>query len=78
MRKIELKNERLVFAILLIALFIVFILYYNFVFSEVLARNSFANQMIEIADENENPILVFKGFYYIVVQMLLIIQMIYL
>ena len=56
MRKIELKNERLVFAILLIALFIVFILYYNFVFSEVLARNSFANQMIEIADENENPI----------------------
>ena len=55
-RKIELKNERLVFAILLIALFIVFILYYNFVFAEVLARNSFANQMIEIADENENPI----------------------
>ena len=55
-RKIELKNERLVFAILLIALFIVFILYYNFVFAEVLARNSFANQMIEIADENENSI----------------------
>lgn len=55
-KKIELKNERLVFAILLITLFIVFILYYNFVFSEVLSRNSFANQMIEIADENENPI----------------------
>ena len=55
-KKIQLKNERLVFAILLITLFIVFILYYNFVFSEVLSRNSFANQMIEIADENENPI----------------------
>ena len=55
-KKIQLKNERLVFSILLITLFIVFILYYNFVFSEVLSRNSFANQMIEIADENENPI----------------------
>ncbi len=55
-KKIEVKNERLLFAILLIALFIIFILYYNFVFSEVFARNSFANQMIEIADQNENPI----------------------
>lgn len=55
-KKIQLKNERLVFSILLITLFVVFILYYNFVFSEVLSRNSFANQMIEIADENENPI----------------------
>lgn len=55
-KKIEVRNERLLFAILLIALFVIFILYYNFVFSEVLARNSFANQMIEIADQNENPI----------------------
>ena len=55
-RKIQVKNERLLFAILLIALFILFILYYNFVFSEVLARNSFANQVIEIAEQNENPI----------------------
>ena len=55
-KKIEVKNERLLFAILLIALFIIFILYYNFVFSEVFARNAFANQMIEIADQNENPI----------------------
>ena len=55
-KKIEVKNERLLFAVLLIALFIIFILYYNFVFSEVLARNAFANQMIEIADQNENPI----------------------
>ena len=55
-RKIQVNNERLLFAILLIALFILFILYYNFVFSEVLARNSFANQVIEIAEQNENPI----------------------
>ena len=33
-KKIQVKNERLLFAVLLIALFIIFILYYNFVFSE--------------------------------------------
>ena len=55
-KKFEVRNERLLFTILLIALFVIFILYYNFVFSEVFARNSFADQMIEIAEENENPI----------------------
>ena len=87
-KKIEVKNERLLFAILLIALFIIFILYYNFVFSEVFARNSFANQMIEIAINGCNgkmgqvkmkiQYLVFKEYCCIVVQMQLIIQMIYL
>ena len=56
MRKLKIKNERLVFTILIIALFIVFLLYYNLVFSVVLARNSFANEMIAISDENETPI----------------------
>ena len=56
MKKIKIKNERLVFTILIISLFILFLLYYNFVFSTVLARNTFANEMIEIADENENSI----------------------
>ncbi len=56
MKKLKIKNERLVFTILIIALFIVFLLYYNLVFSSVFAKNSFANQMIEIADENENSI----------------------
>ncbi len=56
MKKFKIKNERLVFTILIILLFAVFLLYYNLVFSEVFARNSFANEMIEIADENENPI----------------------
>lgn len=55
-KKFKVQNERLLFTILLIALFVIFILYYNFVFSEVFARNSFANQMIEISEENENPI----------------------
>ena len=43
MKKLKIKNERLVFTILIIALFVVFLLYYNLVFSVVLARNNFAN-----------------------------------
>ena len=56
MKKWKIKNERLVFTVLIIALFIIFLLYYNFVFSVVFARNAFANEMIQIADENEKPI----------------------
>lgn len=56
MKKIQIRNPKLVFTILIIVLFIVFLLYYNFVFSVSFARNSFANNMIEIAEENENPI----------------------
>ena len=56
MGKLKIKNERFVFTILILALFITFLLYYNFVFSVVFARNAFADEMIEIADENENAI----------------------
>lgn len=56
MKKFKIQNERLFFTILIIALFIVFLLYYNLVFSVVFARNAFANEMIEIGDENENTI----------------------
>ena len=55
-KKYKIKNERLAFAILIIVSFIVFLLYHNLVFSVVLARNAFANEMISIADENENAI----------------------
>ena len=55
-KKFRIQNERLFFTILIIALFIIFLLYYNLVFSVVFARNAFANEMIEIADENEDTI----------------------
>lgn len=55
MNKIQ-KNPKLIFSILIILLFIIFLLYYNFIFSVSFARNSFANNMIEIAEENENSI----------------------
>lgn len=56
MKKFKIRNERLVFAILIITLFIVFLLYYNLVFSVVFSRNAFANEMIEISDQNESTI----------------------
>lgn len=56
MKKFKIKNERLVFTILIVVLFAIFLLYYNLVFSVVFARNAFANEMIEIADENEDAV----------------------
>ena len=56
MKKINIKNERLLFVILIISLFFVSILLYNLVFSVIFDRNSFANNMIQIADENEKSI----------------------
>lgn len=58
MKKINLKikNVKLAFAILIILAFVLFLLYYNFIFSTAIAKNKFANQMIEISDENETSI----------------------
>lgn len=58
MRKInfKIKNVKLAFAILIILLFVIFLLYYNFVLISLFSKNRFANQMIEISDENENSI----------------------
>ena len=55
-KNLKIQNERLFFTILILALFIIFLLYYNLVFSVVFARNTFANEMIEIADQNEDTI----------------------
>ena len=54
--KFKIKNVKLAFAILIILAIILLILYYNFIFADVFARNNFANQMVEIAEENESPI----------------------
>lgn len=56
MKKFKVKNEKSLFTILIIVAFAVFLLYYNLIFSVVFARNAFANEMIEIADENESAI----------------------
>ena len=55
-RKIQVKNERLLFVILILTLFFVTLLLYNFVFATLFDRGTFANEMIEISDENEESI----------------------
>lgn len=58
MRKLDfkIKNVKLAFAILIILLFVIFLLYYHFILTKYSTKNSFTNQMVEIADENENSI----------------------
>lgn len=52
----KIKNVKLAFVLLIVAAFIVLILYNVFVFSGLNKKNDFTNQMLEIASENENPI----------------------
>ncbi len=54
--KFKIKNVKLAFTILIIVAMVILILYYIFVFSSMIAKNNFANQMIEISEENEKPI----------------------
>ena len=52
----KIKNVKLAFAILIITLFIIFLFYYHFIWLTSSAKNRFANQMVEISDENENSV----------------------
>ncbi len=54
--KFKIKNVKLAFVILIILAIILLIIYYNFIFASAFARNNFANQMVEISEENESPI----------------------
>ena len=52
----KIKNVKLAFAILIIMTIIVLALYSTLIFSRIIMKNEFTNQMLEIANENENPI----------------------
>ena len=54
--KFKIKNVKLAFVILMILAFILLLFYYYFVISKSLARNKFADEMIEISDENESSV----------------------
>ena len=56
MNRLKIKNVKLAFVILLILAFIIFLLYYNLILSNSFAKNKFANEMIEVSDNNENTI----------------------
>lgn len=52
----KVKNAKLAFVILMILAFIIFLLYYNYILFTSFAKNKFADEMVEIADKNENSI----------------------
>ena len=54
--KFKIKNVKLAFVILIVLAIILLLIYYHFVFAKAFARNNYANQMVEIAEENESPI----------------------
>lgn len=56
MNKLHIKKPKLVFTILLILLFVLFLLYYKLFISPSLRRMTFANEIIEISEENENSV----------------------
>lgn len=53
---LKIKNVKLAFVILIILLFFIFLLYYNYILMDSFAKNKFANEMVEISDENENSV----------------------
>lgn len=56
----KIKNVKLAFALLIIIAFVVFIAYYILVFCPLSRKFNFANQMIELSDENENTFFCIK------------------
>ena len=56
MKKIKVKNHKLVLTILILILCILSVLYYDLIFRETFARDLFTNQVVELAQANEKPI----------------------
>ncbi|MCF0124318.1 MAG: hypothetical protein HUJ68_00900 [Clostridia bacterium] len=52
----KIKNVRLSFAIMLVIAFIVFALYFTLILEPISNKVNFANQMIEVSDENETAV----------------------
>lgn len=52
----KIKNVKLAFALLIIITLILLILYNIFIFNNLNIKNSFANQVLEVANKNENPV----------------------
>ena len=56
MKKIRIKNHKIVFTILILILCILSLLYYDLIFRNSYAKDEFSNQVVQIAEQNENPI----------------------
>ena len=56
MNKIKIKHPKIVFTILILILCVLSILYYDLIFKKTYAKDEFTNQVVKIAEQNENPI----------------------
>lgn len=56
MRKIRIKHHKIVFTSFILILFVLSFLYYDLIFKTSFAKDSFSNQVVKIAEQNENPI----------------------
>lgn len=56
MKKIRIKHHKIVLTILILLLCVLSFLYYDLIFKTSYAKNAFSNQMVKIAEQNENPI----------------------
>ena len=56
MRKIKIKHHKIVFTILILILCILLFLYYDLIFKTSYAKDEFTNQVVKVAEQNENPI----------------------
>ena len=55
-KKIKIKNEKTILTIFIIVLLILSFIYYHLIFYKIYAKNTFANDAVNIAEQNENPI----------------------
>ena len=56
MKKIKIKHHKTVFIILILILCVVCFLYYDLIFKASYAKTEFSNQVVKVAEQNENPI----------------------
>ena len=50
------RNSKIILIILIVILVVLAYFYYNLIFHESFAREDFTNQVVKIAEQNENPI----------------------
>ncbi len=56
MKKIKIKHHKIVFTILILILCVLSFLYYDLIFKASYAKDEFTNQVVKVAEQNENPI----------------------
>ncbi len=56
MKKIRIKHHKIVFTILILILCVLSFLYYDLIFKTSFAKDEFSNQVVKVAEQNENPI----------------------